>query len=399
MSSREYQQQLHSRQNQHLLDTYGLRASLSSFTEGEIQSVDHAVALGERLLKWIDHINSFRSEENKIRLTTKAGGLRGIPIETPKRYSPRSVQVAHLLNLESLDSESKKVLVGGELFLQNPPVSDEDFIVFARKIDGNYQTAARWKMMSPWLSYYAARYPQDVRGYYYLTRTPDVDAVLTNFKTLSLEEQNKFTGYLSSLCMNSRTDEERCQGDLELYKERNLVRDFYTKYYEAGRSNWQKFFAIQNARRDINWTPRNLNEARMPFRKHSNDAYTEFVRFNVEDEFRWKEFKLLFSLKASNDRASIPYVQFEAGATPHVNGLGGNQIVMDANAPLTEWDVQWTIRHEFGHVLGLPDCYFEFYDTRAEEMVNYQLDTSDLMCSRAGKMNQRIFDELKRVYF
>jgi len=52
---------------------------------------------------------------------------------------------------------------------------------------------------------------------------------------------------------------------------------------------------------------------------------------------------------------------FEPGVTPHVNGIGGRIITMDANAPLDDYDVSWTIRHEYGHVLGFPDCYVEFY--------------------------------------
>ena len=72
---------------------------------------------------------------------------------------------------------------------------------------------------------------------------------------------------------------------------------------------------------------------------------------------------------------------------------------MDANAPLTEYDVKWTIRHEYGHVLGFPDCYLEFWDKELKAIVSYQLDTSDLMCSRRGHLKQRHFDALRDAYF
>ena len=80
------------------------------------------------------------------------------------------------------------------------------------------------------------------------------------------------------------------------------------------------------------------------------------------------------------------------------NRVGGSEITMDANAPLTEWDVMWTIRHEFGHVLGFTDCYAEFYDSDIGAIVNYQMDISDLMCSRKGTIKQRHFDQMKAAY-
>ena len=93
-----------------------------------------------------------------------------------------------------------------------------------------------------------------------------------------------------------------------------------------------------------------------------------------------------------------PYVVFQPGATPNVNGLGGDRITMNANQPLTEYDAQWTIRHEFGHVLGFPDCYVEFYVRERNVIINYQLDTANIMCSRLGHVKTENVTELRRAY-
>ena len=71
---------------------------------------------------------------------------------------------------------------------------------------------------------------------------------------------------------------------------------------------------------------------------------------------------------------------------------------MDANQPLTEYDAQWTIRHEFGHVLGLPDCYVEFYIQERGVIMNYQLDIDNIMCSRRGHVKETNVQELERAY-
>jgi vacuolar-type H+-ATPase subunit C/Vma6 len=49
-------------------------------------------------------------------------------------------------------------------------------------------------------------------------------------------------------------------------------------------------------------------------------------------------------------------------------------------------------------VLGLPDCYVEFFDTEAKEFVNYQIDVTNLMCSRRGKIKKIHYDVMREYY-
>ncbi|MEO0335876.1 MAG: hypothetical protein AAF202_05760 [Pseudomonadota bacterium] len=131
------------------------------------------------------------------------------------------------------------------------------------------------------------------------------------------------------------------------------------------------------------------------FRRTSED-YRQFLKDNIEDEFSFEGFQL--QVEFSNSRSSGVFVEWLPDVTPHVKGLGSDHIVMNSRDSLSDWNTQWTIRHEFGHVLGLPDCYIEFYEADKNVITNYQIDVDDLMCSRAGVINQRIVDELNRAY-
>ena len=68
------------------------------------------------------------------------------------------------------------------------------------------------------------------------------------------------------------------------------------------------------------------------------------------------------------------------------------------NARLPESDCRAAVLHEFGHVLGFPDCYVEFFDSRDGLMVNYYIDTSNLMCSRSGQVLPTHYEQLKTTY-
>ncbi|NBY20839.1 hypothetical protein EBQ74_11505 [bacterium] len=134
-----------------------------------------------------------------------------------------------------------------------------------------------------------------------------------------------------------------------------------------------------------------------PFEKPDSEEVFSFLKENIEDEWRWSGWAL--KLNFIKGDWNTTHVEFIPGATPHVNGLAGSTITMDANQPLTEYHVRWTIRHEFGHTLGFPDCYVEFYEPNQHEMISYQVDTTNLMCSRRGKLQEKHFLELKRVYY
>ena len=399
IGSSEYQQLLGRAETKALSSNGSELSAEFGVSESELQSVRAALATGERSLKWLEHMNSFRDETTKLRLTTRSGGLQGTPIESPKRYSPAIIQTRHNTNLGLLDDHSRAVLLENRAFSRNPGISDEDFVVLAKKIDSVYQSAARWQLISPWLRQYESASRRDVRGYYELSRDPDAENKIANFENLEASQRERMAASLVMLCRNSGATLASCSGAFEGARVNGTLQQFFARFLPAGRSNWNSFFDISGARRDVQWQDTHASTATLPFRRHANDLLTSFVKENVEEEFSWGAFRLNLDLKPSDTSARIPFVIFQPGATPHVEALGGNQIVMDANAPLTEWDVQWTIRHEFGHVLGLPDCYVEFFDPRAREMVNYQLDVTDLMCSRAGRMNERIFNELRRAYF
>jgi hypothetical protein len=133
------------------------------------------------------------------------------------------------------------------------------------------------------------------------------------------------------------------------------------------------------------------------FADPKDSKIASFLKDNIEDEFSFADWSL--KMEFVDLARGVSRLEFKSGVTPHVNKLGGNIITMDKASSIDEYDIKWTIRHEYGHILGLPDCYFEFYDSKNQMGVSYQIDTSDLMCSRAGDFNERLYLELKKAYY
>jgi hypothetical protein len=360
---------------------------------GSLKS-DQPIRLGERSLLWLKHLNSFRPDDQKIQLT-KPGQLKGIPIESPSSYSVQSIQSEHESIVAGLPVSLATVLLSNQPFPDQLPIEEDQYVIWAKRVDRNYQYANRWVLLEPYLEVLKMRRADDLRGFYFLSKkTTDVENVLSNYRSQPLDLQKNIRIWLIQMCFNNDGLSAPCEQTIDRGISANNLVGLYKKYLVGSEKIWNYYFSLENPRSDVIWSKKQPDEMIVPFRDPLNSIIKSFLSDNIEDEFKWLPWNLKLNFKPS----AAVFVEFKPGVNPHVDTVGGNKIVMDANSPLTEWDVQWTIRHEFGHVLGFVDCYLEFYDSSTNSIINYQLDVTHLMCSRAGRMQESIYQTLKQFY-
>jgi hypothetical protein len=381
MSSEEYRQHLRTLPRE-------------KFNQPDHPAITEALKVGERLQKWISHINSGRAPGEAIRLTSQAT-RRGTPIERPNSYSPLTIQNDMARAMQEMPVSLRRVINSSGAFPSELPVSDEHFITHGRKLDRLYQSAARYKSLDRFRAHYIRAQARDVRGYHYLVSHKITARELRDVSLIPAKQEAPIRSALTTLCLNTSSENlNSCTRKVADAFAKNTLSAFYESYFPMAKANWESFFNIPASavRSDVTWRG---NVARVPFITPAVSRFIPYLQHNIEDEFKWGAWGLKLNF---GQFKQAPMLVLRPGVVPHVNRLGGNEIVMDANQPIEEYESQWTIRHEFGHVLGLPDCYHEFFDEGQQVYVNYQLDITDLMCSRAGDMNERIFQELKRVY-
>lgn len=372
-----------------------LLAKLPKQKNADDPAIAKALAWGSRLSAWIAAENDRRAPSEQIRLTS-AATRRGIPIDKPSIYSEKTIAQDLVKHTTELNADIIAVM-NGAAFPAALPLPMDEFIVQARKIDKTYQSAARFKSLINWRFQYAQRKKLDLRSYHFFKSGQWTAQRVGELAQLPAEEQEVVRGHLAGMCVNDgRSSMSTCRARVARLQTPEQLSSFFTSAFQTSAAVWGGFFNIPDygTRRDVTYT----DETAMivPFNTPSIPKFVPYLKDNVEDEFKFGTWGLKVNYGVFPNG---PLLKFEPNVVPHVNGLGGNEIVMDSNQPIEEYESQWTIRHEFGHVIGLPDCYHEFYDEELQAFVNYQLDTTDLMCSRAGNMNERIYQELKRVYF
>lgn len=352
---------------------------------------------GKKMNAWLKLVNTTRTGPEIIRLTSRAT-QRGIPIHAPSIYGPATIKRDFLKINSEMPKSLQEIIYGDKKITNKLPTTDEIFVLWARKTSKLYQTSVRWSGMQPWLDDLEARATRDVRGFYYLNNFENLDYGLDNIDAMTLEISSKLKNALAGICINATAYRKRCPKDVETAFKAGKLKKFKNQYWAKAQKNWDRFFLISNPRKDVTWKKNAPNTMKVVFKKIKNLTVQNWLKENVEDEFKMNT--LGWNLEMSFIKGSVwggtSYLEFQPNVTPHVSG--GNKIVMDANTALEEYGVKWTIRHEYGHILRLPDCYHEFYDRANNQMINYQLDITDLMCSRVGLMNERIYNELKRVY-
>jgi hypothetical protein len=373
------------------------RQGIVQLADSDEQRLAPVLAAGKRLLSWVDFINQRRPADRRISLSS-AETQPAYPLESPKIYNVEIVRKGFDEYAAQAPLPLRQVILQGGALTETLGVSDADFVTWGLTLNGLYETGARWLAYAARMDSLEARQQLDVRGFYFLGKEANLDAKLKGWATLPAADRERLSRWLIADCVNSLGNGAACPSQLALAEKSGQVADFYAKYLPAAASNYDSFFVLEAKRADVEWTAAQPDLFRVPFIDPLKDTLRAYLADNIQDEWRWTggwNLKLAFV----PERPNTAHLEFEAGAVPHVNDVAGNVITMDANAPLSEYNVRWAIRHEYGHVLGFPDCYLEYYDRETATIQSYQLDTSNLMCSRRGHFNQRMFDELKKAYF
>ncbi|NCN95382.1 MAG: hypothetical protein GW917_01525, partial [Bdellovibrionales bacterium] len=189
---------------------------------------------------------------------------------------------------------------------------------------------------------------------------------------------------------------EFCKSSLRDAIEADSLFEFFEKYFKFGKEKYEDFFKIPRSVKNRS-TSRQGPQLITRFKDPQSPSMQNFLKFNLEEEWTHSllSINVIFGGAPSESKVNVEWLP---DVTPHVKGLGSNEVVMNSDSSLDDWDTQWTIRHEFGHVLGFPDCYVEFYVPEEESIISYQLDVDNLMCSRKGVLNSGMIEELLRKY-
>jgi hypothetical protein len=101
---------------------------------------------------------------------------------------------------------------------------------------------------------------------------------------------------------------------------------------------------------------------------------------NAERVWNSERLKLKFEIVTSASAQAVEVISITRGIS-HVFNEDSHKIYLNSSLPNDQ--IARVFAHEFGHVLGFPDCYIEFFDTSKKELVYYEIAerNTNIMCS------------------
>ncbi len=352
------------------------------------RSLQPVFDLGSRASKWLKRINANRPGNQKLQFTTDLG-IKTYPVDHPLKYGPSTIFKEHDLIVRELPLNLRLALLVGRD--SGAPSNLEEFLFWGARITRNYSNATRWLYKKKNLEGFRQAKSRDVRGYYHLTREENIGEKLRSWFDLSLAERRRLTPLLINLCENSQRN---CENSLARAELTGDLSSYYAHYVWPAEKIYKEYFHIYNHRRDIKWAADNFNLMSVPFVPSLDKDFKAWMQRVVESAWNFGTWQL----KLDFQEEALAKVTFEKNTLPHADEVGGNHIVMDEALGADEILSTRMLQHEFGHILGFPDCYVEFFDAHENVMINYQIDTENIMCSLRGRVLEAHLDELKKVY-
>lgn len=373
-----------------------------------VASIEEIVFVRGRFKQWLEAIEKARTAGSKIRVPIKHTAF---PIASPKIYNDFGIAKRFEEWKRTLPSNVAAILLSSQAIPPSIPVPAAKFLQIAAQLEMIYRDALRWKsqMGTPWDREASLRRSvKDLSGFDFLREIMKRPEKLRKISNLSAAEKNRIQDAFIRMCrnqfdMNNFEEAQKCDHEIRRFiAENGKMNDLYEKYRSASEKIWNGLFEISPnyLRKDIAvYNENGIVVFEVPFVDPGKEVIWNFLKTQVESAWKGPGWRLrLVKVSSANlpGVSKTASISFRAGKLPTT--IMGHTILMDENTDLDDPIAQNTIKHEFGHVLGFPDCYLEFFDSSLSSMTLYELNQEDLMCSSAGTVLPSHFEKMKKAY-
>ena len=206
---------------------------------------------------------------------------------------------------------------------------------------------------------------------------------LEQLKLMSNDELSELVKKAVPLCVSLTKNIVSCRSELYVKKQQGKVADFIYYYQERYKQEkFNKFYLLSDEHRRYSCEKMDDKiELTIQIYAPSLDPFQyQFVRDSIVAHWVGEKFRLKIQ-RISEDHQEALKIYLTDKLLSHVTNKFPNSIFL-ALSQLNQQNAK-VIAHEFGHILGFPDCYSEIFDQKKNELVyfEHQKNEYNLMCT------------------
>lgn len=293
-----------------------------------------------------------------------------------------------IINLD--DMEKKLVEIKTQLTLN---IFNNDALKMAgEELFYLYQNSMRFEGQKCSFPYMAKKKFQDVRPYLELLdfcteKNGDGICSSETIANLSSNEAQLVEVKTIKLCKAFDSSNVNCQAQYNVHKMNNTVASlvsFYQKKFQTER--YERLFTLRDSHLKFQChSIEDVTTMTLKVYSQSLDIYSLNVlaRF-VSDTWTRGKFRLNVEIVEQKGSDVVEILPSTTGVS-YVPDNNNRKVFLSQKV---DFETQKKVlAHEFGHVLGFPDCYTEFFDNQNKDLIYYEISQEDtnIMCSlKAG---------------
>lgn len=240
------------------------------------------------------------------------------------------------------------------------------------------ESIARWEAQQCALVELSEKKKYDIRG-------------LLNYR----EDESKEI----DLCQQVRNP-GACKDEYRLHKRRGTLSEFKNHYLEKNRVREKAFYQRDESVRPKCSFDEVTNKEVIHLDIHLTKKAKEFFKADLERmktfaQFKWSNQSLRVAINYIESKEAKAVFKKTKRSVSFVKTKQDKKI-LHLSDKLSSFQRPIIFAHEVGHLLGFPDCYVEFYDSKKKEIVYYSLDSAqagaskNIMCGL--NMNAKVLD-------
>jgi hypothetical protein len=253
-----------------------------------------------------------------------------------------------------------------------------------------YQKALRYEGQKCAFSQLSTKRYQDVRPYMEMRdfcqkKNQNEACSSESIQSLSAPEARFVEERSIKMCKAFDPYGVNCEAQMTVKKKLHQTQDLIINYQKRFKEEkFNRLFTLRDSHLRYSCQKNENDVTEMTLKVYSKDfdfqTLTTLMSY-VRTVWSRNNFVLNLELADTNDGSDVIEILKLSNGISNVPDNNNRKLYLSG---LLDFEtMKKVMSHEFGHVLGFPDCYIEFYDNQRKDLIYYEMgaDNTNIMCS------------------